>query len=82
MDLKSSRISVGVHTLTGILAGYLSFSVNNTLLSFGLAMGLLLFSALLSQQLVGKKDLKWLVGNGLFIYIFVWLITWIFLFNL
>ncbi|MCK4714409.1 MAG: hypothetical protein KAT35_02455, partial [Candidatus Aenigmarchaeota archaeon] len=34
------------------------------------------------QSVVGQKGIKWLIGNGIFIYVFVWLISWIFFFNL
>jgi hypothetical protein len=80
-----SRISVLIYTAAAIVMGYASllispFAGNMLTILLGL-IGAWLVGKLV-QLYLGKKEIKWLIGNGLFIYLFVWLIAWIFFFNL
>jgi hypothetical protein len=80
-----SRISVIIYTAAAIVMGYASilvspFTGNILTIFFGLVIAWLVGK--LVQLYLGKKEVKWLLGNGLFIYLFVWLIAWIFFFNL
>lgn len=80
-----SRISVLIYAAAAIAMGYASllispFAGNMLTILMGL-IGAWLVGKLV-QLYLGKKEVKWLIGNGLFIYLFVWLIAWIFFFNL
>ncbi len=77
-----SRISVILHVVTGIIAGFLSVTLGTTLYAVGVAILLLLASGYLAEKLIKKKGIKWWIGNGAIIYLLVWLVTWIFFFNL
>jgi hypothetical protein len=79
-----SRISVIVFTLAGMVMGYLSilispFAGNMFTILAGLVVSWMVSRSV--QSFLGKKELKWIIGNGLFIYLFVWLIFWILFFN-
>jgi hypothetical protein len=79
------RLSVLIYTIGAVIVGFASLQVSpmagNMLTIFlGLAMAWVIGKVV--QSVVGQKDIKWLIGNGLFIYIFAWLISWIFFFNL
>ena len=84
-DESHVRISVLIYTIGAVIVGYASMQASpiagNMLTIFiGLVMAWVIGKVV--QSVVGQKDIKWLIGNGLFIYIFVWLISWIFFFNL
>ena len=81
-NLKAQRVSVAMHTAFGIIAGYLSLYFSRALYSLGVAIILLLAAGVLAQKTFGKgKDRKWWLGNGAIIYILMWIVSWIILFN-
>lgn len=62
----------------GILSNYLS-----TMLSVGIGAVLYIVSFFVVKQFVGgEKKFSWYVLNTLLTFVLVWLVTWIFLFNL
>ena len=44
---------------------------------------LLIVIGFITERIVGeKKGIKWWFGNGGFIYILIWVVVWVLLFNL
>jgi len=84
-ELAHIRIAIGLHVAVAAVVGWLSFFVSGL---YGdvpsILMGLVILWATgkATNKLVGKKDFKWWFGNGVFIYLFVWLISWILFFNI
>lgn len=83
-ELRDSRISMLVFTLAGIVMALAS----SVLKSYGLSnyitatMGLIALVVLLGfMQKTFKRKVKFFL-SGVFAYIFVWLVFWIFLFNM
>lgn len=63
---------------TGVLSTYLS-----AMLSVGIGIALYASSFFIVKRLVSeKKKFSWYILNTLLTFILVWLVTWIFLFNL
>lgn len=81
-DLNVSRISLGIHTVAGIAAGYVSYLLANVLYAFSVMLAILLVAGYATEFALKKKGMKWWMGNGGALYILVWLISWIFLFNM
>jgi uncharacterized protein (DUF983 family) len=81
-DTNVSRVSVVIHIIVGIVAGYLSFVLANVWLGLGVMIALLLVTGFVTERFVKKKGIKWWMGNGGIIYIFVWVVSWIYFFNL
>ena len=80
-ELKASRITVGVHTLVAVAIGWLSPQINAWLAGL-IGIVILFMIGHLSERIVGeKKGAAWWIGNGAFIYLLVWLITWTYFFN-
>jgi preprotein translocase subunit SecY len=80
-----SRASVLIYTVAAIAVGYASLQVAplaGNMLTILIGLVLAWVVGKLVQVFLGKKDTKWLLGNGIFIYLFVWLVSWIFFFNL
>jgi hypothetical protein len=77
-------VSTTFHTITGIIAGYLSFLANSAGLSFLIMIVILVISFAISKfSLKLKKDAKWWLGNGgIIVYIIVWLVVWTIFYNL
>lgn len=68
--------------ILGVVAGFASNYLANLL--FSLAAGVAIYAASFSV-LAGKiksKKTKWLVTNSLVTFVLVWLVVWIFLFNM
>ena len=81
-ELNETRISLGIHTVMGIIAGYASILFDNVLYSIGLAIILLIITGYATEFVLKKKGIKWWLSSGGILYILVWLVVWIFFFNL
>lgn len=79
---KTSRISLGVHTIAGIAAGYVSYMLANNLYAVGAMLVILFIVGYATEFVLKKKGIKWWVTNGAVLYILVWLVSWVFLFNM
>lgn len=79
-DLKEVRISVSIHTVAGMIMGWLSFILND---SKALILGFVFLFVIgfLTERVLGKRGFKWWLSNGIVIYILVWIVAWIFLLN-
>ena len=62
-------------SIIGIIVGYASFLIRNSLMALVVAiivMGGTYF--VLNSKM--KKDTKWWIGNGVVVYIFLWILVW------
>jgi len=80
-DLNVSRVSLGVHTVAGIAAGYVSYALANSVYAIGAAILILMVVGYSTEFALKKKGVKWWLSNGMVMYILVWLVSWIYLFN-
>ena len=74
-------------TVLGVVFGYVSFLLNNTLQSsvipFVLAIIFLYVSVnILKRVLKVNEKMKWFMTNGGWVYIFLWFVTWVIFYNL
>ena len=62
-------------SIIGIIVGYASFLIRNSLMALSVAIAVMVVSyfALNSKM---KKDTKWWLGNGVVVYIFLWILVW------
>ena len=80
-----ARLSVLIYVVAGIVVGYISIllaPIAGNMLTIVGGLVLAWVTGRVVQACLGKKEAKWLLGNGLVIYLFVWLIAWIFFYNL
>ena len=78
------RASVLTYLAVGIAMGYLSillFPIVGNMITILAGLVLAWVAGKGIQGALGKKDFKWLLGNGMIIYLFIWLISWIFFYN-
>lgn len=81
-ELNESRVAVGIHAVTGVLAGYVSMFFSDILYSVGLGIIILIVTGYGVEFLLKKKGIKWWMSNGGLLFILAWIATWIFFFNL
>ncbi|MEM7819747.1 MAG: hypothetical protein QXD48_02880 [Candidatus Aenigmatarchaeota archaeon] len=76
-------ISSIIHVIAGIISGYISFLINNSIISF-FTMIIILIITIFFVKIAFKvqKDKKWWLGNGIILYLFIWFITWTILYNI
>ena len=80
--MNSERKLTLIYFVLGIAMGIISTHFN-TIVSIGIGVALYLISSFISKWFVGeKKKFSWFVLNTLLTFVLVWLVTWIFLFNL
>jgi len=83
-ELKQSRLSVAFHLAAAIAVGCVSWFLSLTYTKWiSAAIGLAVLAALgymLNRR--WKVSWRWLSGNGMFVYLFVWAVAWILLFNM
>lgn len=80
-DLAASRISVGIHALAGIGAGYASIFLDSGWFALGLAIVVLVALGWGIERVVEARGRKWWIANGAFIYFLMWIVSWVFFFN-
>ncbi|MFP4046016.1 MAG: hypothetical protein ACLFS3_03075 [Candidatus Aenigmatarchaeota archaeon] len=80
--MKEERISTSIHTATGVLAGYVSALLASKHYAALAGILILYASKKISERIVEKDETKWWLGNGGIVFLLVWFIVWIFVFNL
>ncbi|MBN2330292.1 MAG: hypothetical protein JXC85_00595 [Candidatus Aenigmarchaeota archaeon] len=76
-ELKASRTSLIMHMAAGALLGLVSPFMGRALYAIGLGLVAAFVLGHLMERALGKRKFSWWLGNGLFIYLFVWFDTWI-----
>ncbi len=85
LDLMHARIGMGTHTILGIIVGWASIPIAAMLgnwLTVLIGIVILIIFGYGMERLLGKKGIKWWFGNGIIIYLLIWLVSWTFFFNL
>lgn len=80
--MEDEKTSTFFHLATGTLGGYISSLMTSNLYAVLVAFLILFVTGKVNERLVEKRGLKWWIGNGAGIYLLVWLMTWVFFFNL
>ena len=84
-ELKSSRISLSLHTVVAIVMGWVSIEVaamSRSLFAIAVGLVVLYLVGFIAQRITKQKGIKWWAANGLVVYIFFWFISWTLFFNL
>jgi hypothetical protein len=72
-----------VFTVLGIIVGYVSFLLNSTAQAFLLMIVVaIVFTLILKKAMKIAEGAKWWLGNGVIVYILLWLIAWTLFFNI
>ncbi len=80
-----------LHTITGAIAGYISFALStgiiykNEAIAVIVALIILYLSGQISERIFGKEEVGGLSGwlwSGIVIFFFVWIIVWVALYNI
>ncbi|MDI6825767.1 MAG: hypothetical protein QMD36_01065 [Candidatus Aenigmarchaeota archaeon] len=80
--MEKEQIVVLLYTILGCIVGYFSVYVTNSLLLFGLVLGIYFITVIpLSKKITVNKLMKWLLSNTFLVYILVWLMVYILLSN-
>ncbi len=79
--VKEETKSLLAYLAAGIMAGIASFVIRDNLLALALTIAVFAASSIILQKLV-KKQFKWLLPNGGYLYFFIWFIVWVILYNL
>lgn len=80
--MNAERKLTLIYFVLGLAMGILSNYLSSTM-AFGAGTAVYALSFLVSRTVIGeKKKLSWYVLNTLLTFVLVWMITWIFLFNL
>ncbi len=79
VDLRSTL----VYAVAGVILGYTSFIINQPKISIILSLTVILALRVLIKTVWKiKQPPKWWLGNGIIIYIFIWLIVWTIFYNI
>lgn len=68
--------------MLGLAAGIISNYVSNIFITIGIGAAIYVVTFAVLANKVKSKKLKWLIANTLGTFILVWLVVWIFIFNL
>ena len=77
------RVSIAAHGAAAIAMGWISFMLSAAAGKYAVAgLGIAVLGFLGVALKRNGKNFKWWASNGLFIYLLVWLVSWIYFFNL
>ena len=79
--MKLSQSLTLIYLGLGIVAGYISNYLQNLVFSILAASTIYLISYLILIKGVKHKKKEWLLSNTITLFILVWLLVWIFLFQ-
>lgn len=78
-ELKSTLI----HAAAGVIVGFISFMVNQPVWNFFIMLAILgALIMVMKTAMKIQKPFKWWLGNGIIVYIFIWLVTWTIFYNI
>lgn len=81
--MENKSITTIIYVIAGIVLGYVSFILNNHLISVAVTIAsLVVIAGLLKKLLKIDEGFKWFLSHGGWLYLFVWFITWVVFFNL
>jgi len=79
---NESKTTIGFLAL-GVVMGVISFLLANNYLALLVAIALLVAGQQLFKRLLKiEQKFGWFLSNGGWLYVFIWLITWIVFYNL
>ena len=84
-ELKQSRISLVIHVVVALAAGWISVIVaamGRSLFAIGLGLVILYATGFVAQKVTGQKGIKWWAANGIIVYLLFWFISWTLFFNI
>lgn len=74
--------TVVVYTIVAIIMGYVSLLMNHTAYAtLAAIIVLVLLTVALRAIWKIKEDVKWWLGNGVIVYLFLWIIVWTIFYN-
>jgi Mn2+/Fe2+ NRAMP family transporter len=71
-----------IYIFIGIASGFLSNLFSSLVYSIVLPVVIYLISFFLLTRFVKQKKISWLISNSLWVFVLVWLVAWIFVYNL
>ena len=78
MELRTTA----VYTIVSIIMGYASLLINHTAYATLAALIVLVVATLIMRALFKiKEGAKWWLGNGVIVYVFLWMIVWTIFYN-
>jgi hypothetical protein len=80
--MNEEKISLIAYLAFGALAGILSYIVRINYLGFLVAIAIFSLASFIIRILIGPKTLKWLMREGGWYFIGIWLIIWTLLYSL
>lgn len=86
--MKNGNKSMMIYIIIGVIIGYLSqlgrnlYAEQGNYLAVSLALIFLVITAEINKKAFGiKKEFKWFLSNGGWMYLLVWFVSWIIFFN-
>lgn len=81
--MNAERKLTLIYFILGILMGIVPKFVNNSMLIIAVGVGLFTISFFVVRQFIKEnKKLTWYLLNTAVTFVLVWLVTWIFVFNM
>lgn len=79
--MDDDKLNMIIYLFLGVIAGMVSFYLKNGMYSVVTTIIIAFLSGKVLERKFEDKGIKWWIGNGLFIYFFIWIISWLFLLN-
>ena len=80
--MQNEKKSIITYLIFGTLIGIVSYYLNSSLMSLGVAIVVLVaLQSVLKAVMKLDEKFQWFMSNGGWLYIFVWFIIWVIMYN-
>ncbi len=80
--MKKENKSFSTYIVAGIFTGVLSSIIKDSRIGLAIAILILFILPKILGKMWGEEKAKWWFGNGGFVYIIIWVVSWTILYNL
>ena len=81
--MNKETLAMVANFVAGAIVGFIAFLLKSNEYSIAAMVAVGIAMKFASEKIAGeKKDFKWWVSNGGFVYIFIWFVAWVLFLNL
>jgi hypothetical protein len=84
-ELNKARVCASVHAVVAVVVGVISVyiaSFSRSLFAGVAGLAILAIMGFATMKLAKGKKAKWWLSNGVFVYLFMWFVSWTLFFNI
>lgn len=79
--MKVEQLMTLMYSFLGIVCGFVSQYFKTLMFSLTIPVLAYVASVIIMSKFVKSRRMKWLISNSFVTFVLIWLLTWVFLYN-